>query len=190
MMTRIARANLVRRGAAGAATFVYFVLLALPTLTFSAGLAVDFTRIIIATRQVNNAAQAAALSGAQQFIANTQYIDAQGAKAAAERTYCVAITSGATSLSSATGGAGISCPGGSAASIEVTTIDAGYQNGVAAASAVNVHASFHVTGLVFTNFWGMGSTFDPAPVDKSAQVCVPGDNGGPTNGFCAHARRG
>lgn len=50
-----------------AATLLFFLIIALPLLFFSAGLAVDATKIIVAARQTSNAAEASAVAGAQQF---------------------------------------------------------------------------------------------------------------------------
>lgn len=188
-MIRLTRAQALRGHRARGVAFVYFALLGLPAFFFGAGLAVDFTRIIIAHRQVANVAQAAALSGAQQFTTDAATLNTSLAVAKASETYCAAQQSGALSLSSGAGSTGVRCTGmyaGAPATITVATA----KDRTGAATTVDVTARYRVTGLIFTGFFGADRSLTADPVTRSATICVPGDVTGPTNGFCAHPRTG
>jgi len=210
-MSRIGAPGRTRR--VGAVTFIYFALIMLPVLAFSASLAVDFTQIIVAKRQVANTAQAAALAGAQQFIPDTPYVDSAWAKTEAIRTYCLGAQRGTMKLSQATAAATgrVSCPADRDAGTTTTTVnvavstqDAYGVNADVNAVRVEVHATFRIPGLVFTKFvvllLGVHPTAaggDEFEVTESAAVCtkpapVPSPLNpkvSPTNGFCYKAGR-
>jgi len=203
MMSRIGTPSRTRR--VGAVTFIYFALVMLPVLTFSASLAVDFTTIIVAQRQVHNTAQAAALAGAQQFIVNSPYLDSSKAKAEAARTYCLGAWRGTMLLSQAPPKSvprvpPTSCPPpskkGAEASVAVTTsctVGTGCPAG--AANKISVTATFHIPNLVFTKLaimlLGIPTTATDTgfKIGESAAVCISSVADGSTNGFCYKAGR-
>lgn len=178
-MRRLQAPGYTRRGVAAGVTFLYFVLLAVPVFFFGSALAVDFTKAVIAARQVANATQAAALAGAQQYRFGEATVDLAAAKAAAADTFCTAQAN--RQMAYATGiGSGLSCSDGSVAHISVTG-SGGSGNAV---TLVTVTAQYQVDGMLFTRFFGE-SAYVANPITRSAAVCVPGQAGGPTGGYCA-----
>ena len=183
-MTRPRRARARRRRRAVA--FLYFTIVAMPLIFFSAAAAVDFTRIIIAAREVSNATAAAALAGAWQMEAGQASVNPTDATTAAVETYCAAERAGATHLSSPVGPAR-TCAGGGRAAVTVTLRDyrataGGYTAG--GYTTVEVTSRYRVDDLIFFSYFGGGSAFEGPPVTRSASVCVPGDTDGATQGFC------
>jgi Flp pilus assembly protein TadG len=67
-----------RQGARGA-TFLFFLMVAMPLLAFGAMLSVDFTKVLVLTREMSNATGAAALAGAQQYQPNTTVLNRSAA---------------------------------------------------------------------------------------------------------------
>lgn len=64
--------------------FLWFCIVTIPVLFFSAGLAVDFTKIIVADREARNLVDAAATAGAYQFQPGKPWLHPTNAKKAAE----------------------------------------------------------------------------------------------------------
>lgn len=170
-------------------TFLYFVLLAIPTFFVAAGFATDFTRIIIANRQVANATQAAALAGAQQYLPDTQGLDANKARAASVETYCVAQRSGETYLSTPASTSTHSCARGNPVSLDVKLPTIIAADGTSLYQTVSVTSHYTVNGLIFVNFFGLSPNTNVLNVTKTASICIPGNTDGPTNGYCTHAIR-
>lgn len=161
---------LLRARKAGGAVFVYFVLLALPAIWFGAALGVDFTRTIVAGRQMRSAAQAAALSGAYQWQngetgGDPTKLDATSAMAAATETLCRAADAGVTHLTN------FDCNGDT---FDVSVSPDG--------TKVTVKVNYQVSGLVFVGLMaGSGTVGDE--VSATSFVCNPALDG-PTQGFC------
>lgn len=173
------------RGVRGVA-FLYFTLVVIPIVFFSAAAAVDFTRIIIAGRETSNAAAAAALAGAWQMEDSVAAVNSSEAVSAAVETYCYAQQVGATHLAEPAG-AGQACSGGGRADISVELKDFRTTNGGLNAggfTTVEVTARYKVPNLVFFSFFGAGRSFEANPVTRSASICVPGDATGATQGNC------
>lgn len=174
----------LKRTAAGVA-FIYFTLLGIPVVFFGAGLAVDFTRIVVAQREVTNAVQAAALAGAEQYVPNEVAVDFPAARTAAVNTYCVAQSDGVMRLSTPSGPT-TSCQnvGGSAA----VTIEPIYSSNGSGGTVVGVTvtARYTIKDLVFSNYFTGSRTAEADPIVRSATLCIPGAADGPTNGYCVH----
>lgn len=176
----------LRRNVLRGATFVYFALIAIPVMWFGSAMAVDFTRIVIAHRQVANATQAAALAGAQQFVVDAAEIDPEKSRVAARETYCVAVAAGQLPMVQARGTSSSCVRGEGRVALTVTPIASGTSpTGTPTYMQVEVTSRYRVTGLLFGSFFGAKSTYDADPVTRSAAICLPGVATGPTNGFCA-----
>lgn len=184
-MIPLRRSDTFRRSLARGVALTYFALIGMPTLFFAAGIAVDFTRIIVSARQVANATQAAALAGAAQFTPNAASIDRSRAITAATQTFCAARGSGALSLSQNGSGASRACTGrfaGQSATITVSPFSA--PDG--AAVGVDVTARYRVNDLLFSGLFTSSDTTDTLSTTRRATLCIPGVVSGPTNGYCAH----
>lgn len=175
----------LRRSVARGVALTYFALIGMPTLFFGAGMAVDFTRIIISARQVSNAAQAAALAGAQQFTVNDASINVPRAVSAATETYCLAKSAGALSLSSNGTSGARACPGALAGQ-QATIVVKPMRVPDGAAVGVDVTARYRVTDLLFAGFFTDPNAGPDSSVTRTATLCIPGVATGPTNGYCAH----
>lgn len=186
-MTKVSsRPSTLRGRGVRAVAFLYFTLVAMPLIFFAAASAVDFTRIIIASREVSNATAAAALSGAWQMETGKASVNSSEAVAAAVETYCVAQRSGAVHLSSPLE-ATAACPGGGPASVRVALKDYRATAGgltSAGPTTVEVTTRYQVDDLIFFSFFGAGRSFEGPPVTRSASICVPGDTEGVTQGYC------
>lgn len=177
-LRRTGRAAVRRRMAIGA-TFLWFGLIGMPALFFGAAMAVDFTRIIIAGREMHNALQAAALAGAYQFQdfsngGDPTKVDATGARLAAHQTLAVAVQSGELHLTTMTVG--------QAEQVPVTLTSGG--------TSVVVRTTYSVDGLVFSDLLanifgsGRGAANSGYQATATAFVCDPAVRTGPTQGFC------
>lgn len=177
-----------RRGRRGAA-MLWFLLIALPILLLSAGLATEVTRVIIANRQVSNATEAAAVAGAQQF----RYVDITPCAYQPCRRYTLDLDvpraqlyAAYTILNGAKKDDGFNTMS-SATQISVSTPQVLPFGGV---QQVSVSTSYTVKGLVFLTA-AARLLGDTAPnvgrytVTRTATVCAsskPVANS--TNGFC------
>lgn len=164
--------GMVRRLRRGA-VLTWTTVITIPTLFFAIGLAVDFTRIIIADREMATATHAAALAGAYQFDPGKRTINASNAKAAAQETLCVSQKQGAIRNSSPGASGRTACPqGGSiAASIAVQNRD-----------TVRVTSRYRVNNIMMFSLFGV--TQKDRTVVRSATVCDPQSTTGPTSGYC------
>lgn len=145
--------------------YVWFVLVAIPVLMFSAGMSVDLGRVVVANREAANMAQAAATAGALQYQNDTTYLNGPAAYRAAEQTWSMGSSAGALGLVSD-------------ASIYVS-VSPYYRPRV-----VRVKVSYDVGGLVFLGWFENGSKTARLTITASAQVCVPGSTSS-TGGYCA-----
>lgn len=165
------RSAALRAGKRGAA-FVWFCLVAIPVLFFALAMAVDFTRVILAGRQVGTATQAAAIAGAYQFKPGVAELDTGAAASVAADTYCWSAEVGGTPLvrTDSTD----SCSGAKAsARLEV----------LATSSSVRVTAHYQVKGLLVMDFFTSGG-YHPPEVTREATICSSQDPTGPTGGNC------
>ena len=169
------RASTRARIAAGA-TFLYFGLIGLPALFFGSAMAVDFTRIIVAAREMHNAAEASALAGAYQFstVGDPTTLDPAQAKSAAQDTLCTAARAGQLHLTTFT------CADAQSMTPRLS----------ADRTTVTVTVNYAVDGLIFvdtlSSMFGddRGDTLGGYQVSAKAFVCNPAAANGPTQGYC------
>lgn len=164
--------GMVRRLRRGA-VLTWTTVITIPTLFFAIGLAVDFTRIIVADREMATATHAAALAGAYQFDEGKRTINASRAQAAAKETLCVSKQHGALRNSDPGRSGRSTCPqGGSiAASVSVQNRD-----------TVRVTSRYQVNNLVMFSLFGVQEK--ERSVVRAATICDPQSTTGPTSGYC------
>lgn len=183
-MQRLSPVGFSRRARRGVA-FIYFSLLAIPSFFFGAGLACDFTRIIIANRQMSNASQAAALAGAEQFQKDTNGLNKQAAINAAVDTFCRAMSDGGVRYSTPSGSS-TPCIGVSMRTAPITVTVTNASGGpTGPLTLVTVTANYKINGLTFTSWFTGSHSMQPKPIVHTARVCIPNDPTGPTHGMCA-----
>jgi Flp pilus assembly protein TadG len=176
-----------RRSVRGVA-FIYFTGLALPILFFAAAFAVDFTRIIIVTRNMENAAAAAAAASSWQLVPGKVAIDETAAKDVGTETLCASTKYIAGAA--AAGKSKRACGDGREVDADIlfskyATQVAGYPSG--GPTTVTVRTEFKVTNMIFF-FYFNGERTATSAVSQSASVCVPGDTAGFTGGNCTRPR--
>lgn len=174
-MRRLTRNShgVANRWARGVA-FMWVLLIGFPLMFFGLAMAVDFTRIIMADRQMATATHAAALAGAYQFNPGKATINSANARMAAVETLCVAQEQGSVTLAEP-GNAGLTpCPlGGGAVAAKVALIDA---------QTVRVTTTYAVENLLLLSYFD-GDNPD-RQISRTAAICDPRDTGGATNGYC------
>lgn len=149
-----------RHAPAKAVGAVWFTIVALPVMFFAAGLAIDFTRLIVASHEVVTVANAAALGGAQEFTPGDSTLDEPAAESAAQATFEQSRADGVLRLTSS-----------ATAAVDTTS------------SSVTVAVSYHINDLLFIRYF-LGSGDFANTISRTASVCVPGQVTGPTGGFC------
>lgn len=173
-MRRVARdsSGSLRRSARGVA-FLWTIVIAMPLMFFGLSMAVDFTRIILANREVSAATYAAALAGAYEFNSGQDTINLTRASAAARETLCVSFQQGAVKDAVPGERARAACAGGGsiAASVRLPT-----------ESSVEVTSSYRVDGLLLMKYFGYSE--EDTVIRRTAAVCNPSDPSGPTAGYC------
>lgn len=143
---------------------MWFLLVALPLVTFGSVLAVDITKMVVSAREASNVTEAAAVAGAQQLQQNTWVLDREAAVRVAERTVHYAEDVRAMRSRVVGAAASVSRPHGDYAGERVT-----------------VTVDYEVRGLVFmpllraltrnTDDYDDASRFT---VTRTADVCIPG----------------
>lgn len=159
-----------RRGAA----FLFFLLVALPLMTFGSVLAIDVTRMIVAAREASNVTEAAAVAGAQQFRPNYWSLDTARARQMAESSVDFSTQPDVGAMNSEVNRrvAVVSRPNSS------------YEG-----ERVTVTVDYTVRGLVFMPLLSLLTSSDndatsmEFSVTRSADVCIPGRYD-PTGGSC------
>jgi Flp pilus assembly protein TadG len=145
---------------------LWFVLIQMPVLMLSLTMTVDYTRIYLAHRQVTNAAQAAAQAGAQQIAPGTSTLVQSGA-------------SSATAVAQATFNQAEAVNAIPVAAIKSV-------NYSATTTTITVTVVYQPAGLMgIVLVQGHVLTAPTTTVTATAFVCVPGQSGGATQGFCA-----
>lgn len=154
------RGRLAHRGRRGVG-FLWFCLVALPALMFSAGMSVDVTRIIAANREVGGVAEAVAVAGAHQFHpTKAELADPGTVRGTGMSLWTFAQESGVLAMAD-----------DPRVDISSTTTE------------VTVVVDYNVTGLVFLSWFQDGTKKLPYRVIRTAEVCIPGVTTG-TGGFC------
>ena len=173
-MRRVVRteSGLVRRGARGIA-FLWTLLIGFPLMFLGLAMAVDFTRMVIAEREMSTATQAAALAAAYQFTPGEATIDPARAQLAGVETMCVANSVGETHNASPSTSWRAACPHGGQASVRVEMLST---------TEVQVTSWYTVPNLLFLSYFGSSAT--EQKVTRSAAVCDSRDASGPTGGYC------
>lgn len=155
--------------------FVWFALIAMPVLLFSAGLSVDLTRIIVAGREASNLTSAAAIAGAYEFETGEAYLNPGRARAEALATWEMGSSSANGDRNNA-----VALLDDSQTKLEIS-----FDN-LTQPTEVIVTTNYSIDGLLFTGFFGADNNVDGS-VEKTAKVCIPGDNDF-TEGFCTRPR--
>lgn len=156
------------------AAFLWTVVVTVPVMFFSLGLAVDLTRMIMADRQVATAAHSSALAGAYQFVPGRATLHSGRAKSAAQETMCVTQSHGGLEKVTAASKGRINCSGGGRVSAAVTVNTS--------TNKVRVTSTYRVEGLLVLRWFGVDSR--DRTVWREATVCDPRDTKGPTSGYC------
>lgn len=164
--------GVARRSTRGVA-FMWTILVAMPLMFFGLSMAVDFTRIIMAGREMRTATHAAALAGAYQFTPGKATLNAVAANDAAVETMCVTVDQGA--IKNAVPGDSVVTPCSSGQAVSVTTK-------LLTTSTIQVTARYRVDDLLLVKYFDYGQ--QEHVVSRTAAVCDPSDTSGPTNGFC------
>lgn len=173
-MRRLSRthAGPFRRATRGVA-FMWTILIAMPLMFFGLSMAVDFTRVILAGREMRTATHAAALAGAYQFQPGRAELDRAAARFAARETMCVSQQFGVKNAVAASAGGSPCGPGFSSVSMTMT---------FPTASTMQVTTRYRVDGLLLLKYFdGEDSEYS---VTRTAAVCDPRDSSGPTAGYC------
>lgn len=161
-------------GAARGVAFLWALLIGFPLMFFGLGMAVDFTRVIIAEREMATATHAAALAAAYQFNPGRATINAPNARAAAIETMCVAREQGAIRLSDPGMAHTAGCTfGGGSVSARVT---------LPSPTTVTVTTTYRLKNMILLSYFDVGSS--DQSVTRSASVCDPRNASGATGGFC------
>lgn len=165
--------GVANRWARGVA-FMWVLLIGFPLMFFGLAMAVDFTRVIMADRQMATAAHAAALAGAYQFNPGKATINAAAARSAAIETLCASSEQGATDLA-VPGSRGLTtCPlGGGSVAATVAVVDT---------TAVRVTATYSVENLLLLSYFEGDNP--ERRVSRTAAICDPRDATGATGGYC------
>lgn len=158
------RRPMTRRGSR-AVGYIWFAIVAVPALLFSAGMSVDLGRIVVANREAANMAQAAATAGALQYQAGVAVLDSAAAQSAAHQLWAQGVAAGSLGLVSD-------------ASIQVSVTPVYDPNTV----TVTVH--YDVGGLVFLGWFRNGSKTASLTTSATAHICVPGATSF-SSGYCA-----
>jgi Flp pilus assembly protein TadG len=137
------------------------MLVGIPLLFIGAGMAVDFTRVVVAARQVSNATEASALAGAFQFQPGKAQLDLPQARSIALDTYTRAQQAGQMPL----------------ASNQSTAVSA-------SATQVTVTTTYDVPALGFLHYFGV--QFHGLQISRTAYVCLAGT----TSSECARPGHG
>jgi hypothetical protein len=155
--------------------FIWFLLFALPVIVLGATLAVDMMLAITASREVSNAAEAAATAGAQQYDgAGTWRLDPAESARAVERSLDNAVAVGAirkSDISEVTSRVEPT-PGGSG---ETVVVDVNYR--------VQGLSFIRLASLIFLSDEDRNESFADMTMQRSADVCIPGDHAS-TDGAC------
>ena len=174
-MRRLTRTShgVANRRARGVA-FMWVLLIGFPLMFFGLAMAVDFTRVIMADRQMSTATHAAALAGAYQFNPGKATINAPNARAAAIETLCSAREHGATSLAEPGSSGRTSCPlGGGSVAATVTALSP---------TSVRVTTTYTVDDLLLLSYFDGKNP--QREISRTAAICDPRDPAGATGGYC------
>lgn len=160
----VLRRGVGRRHGGRGVGFLFFVLFGLLPIFFAGVLSFDLSRSYLARRQVQTAAEAAAVAGAQQYLNNTYALDQPRARTITVETLTRAVGAGVTYLST---------PGTSV--IKVTNLNTSVQP----IWQVEVTVNYRVDGLVFsralstlTNAASGRSGYYDGSITRRAVVCT------------------
>lgn len=141
------------------ATIMWFTLLGLPFIFLGAFLAVDVTRMLVHEQRVATSAQMAAIAGAQQFVEDEARLDTMAAHTAALSTWNQQPTPQGVTINSA--------------------------SPQATPQQVEFHVDYQIEGLglaaVLQMMFDDDTELGDGHLTRSAAVCTPGDEGGPTH---------
>lgn len=172
-MRRLRPSGHGRRRRARGVAFLWTLLIGFPLMFLGLAMAVDFTRVIITGRDMATATHAAALAAAYQFVPGEAEINPQAAQAAAVETMCVAQDQGGTQGTSPGQTWSVPCPFGGATSMHVS---------VTSPTTVQVTTNYTIDDLLLLSYFDYGTV--EQTVTRTAAVCDPRDDTGPTDGYC------